>query len=340
MDVIEANKFEEYVMSLLECPVCMEPIKSPPIHQCTNGHLLCKDCIAKLESCPICRNDSKTARNLIFEQIIGNFVAFELTNEGAYEKPELQKWEQVSFSNNRSNEELSVQLNIQPNSKTMESVELGQSDNRIMSTTSKSNKFEEYVKGLLKCPNCNEPIKTTPIHQCTNGHVVCKNCITKLENCPNCRNDSKIARNLVFEQILEKYSAFELENEKPFEKAQHKEWGACLSSNGLNEELSVQLDIQPNSETMESVELGETDNRTRSTLICDDIILAFRNCLKFLWNCVKFLCLLLALIGLISFFIFFLLAFFNHFLYCMAGVDMLGYPPESCKGEKVTGFLS
>ena len=75
MDTIEANKFEEYVKNLLECPVCMEPIQSAPIHQCTNGHVLCKDCIAKLESCPICRNDSNTARNLIFEQIIGNFIA-------------------------------------------------------------------------------------------------------------------------------------------------------------------------------------------------------------------------------------------------------------------------
>ena len=210
-------------------------------------------------------------------------------------------------------------------------MELGESDNRIISTTSKSNKFEEYVKGLLECPNCNETIKSTPIHQCTNGHVVCKNCITKLENCPNCRNDSKIARNLIFEQIIENFSAFELENEKPFEEPEHKEWGASLSSNGLNEELSVQLDIQPNSETMESVELGETDNRTRSTLKCDDIILAF-------WNCVMHLCVLLFVIGFISFCIFLFLVFLNHFLYCVAGVDITGYPPESCKVKVHSGW--
>ena len=210
-------------------------------------------------------------------------------------------------------------------------MELGESVNQIMSTTSKSNKFDEYVKGLLECPNCNEPIKFTPIYQCTNGHVVCKDCITKLENCPNCRNDSKIARNLIFEQIIENFSAFELENEKPFENPEHKEWGASLPSNRLNEEPSVQLDIQPNLATMESVELGETDNRKRSTLKCDDIILAF-------WNCVNHLCELLYLIGFISFCIFLFLVFLNHILYCEAGVDMIGHPPESCK-VKVSGFM-
>jgi hypothetical protein len=327
MDVIEANKFEEYVKNLLECPVCMETIQLAPIHQCTNGHVLCKDCIAKLESCPICRNDSNTARNLIFEQIIGNFIA----NQEPCEKLELQKWEKVcvgaSFSNNRPNEEPSVQLNVQPNSETIKSVELGEKDNLLMSTTSKTNKFE----GLLECLNCNEPIKTTHIHQCTNGHVVCKDCITKLDNCLNCKNDSKIARNLIFEQIIDNFSAFELENEKPFEEPEHKELGASLSSNGLNEELSIQLDIQPNSETMESVELGETDNRTRSTLKCDDMILSF-------WNCFKNLCVpVLYLIGFISFCIFLFLVFFNYFMYCVVGVDIGIFTPlESCN-SKYTG---
>ena len=57
---------------------------------------------------------------------------------------------------------------------------------------SQTNEFEEYVKCLLKCPACSEPIKSSPIHQCTNGHVVCKDCITKLEYCPICKNDSTL----------------------------------------------------------------------------------------------------------------------------------------------------
>ena len=353
MDTIEANKFEEYVKNLLECPVCMEPIQSAQIHQCTNGHVLCKDCIAKLESCPICRNDSNTARNLIFEQIIGNFIA----NQEPYEKPELQKWEKVCvgapFSKNRPNEEPSVQLNIQPNSETIASVELGESDNRIMSTTSKSNKFERYVKGLLEYPNCNEPIKTTesdvqiPYKTVTNSTIAPSN--SERTRCNICKYDfgnkeylmrhlrSKIhldranhvisgleSSNAAVQYIRTNIFAIELENKKPLENPEHKEWGASLSSNGLNEEPSVQLDIQPNLSTMESVELGGTDNR--STLKCDDMISAF-------WNCFKNLCVpVLYLIGLISFCIFLFLVFFNYFMYCVVGVDIgIFTPRESCK---------
>ena len=49
-----------------------------------------------------------------------NFSALELANNGPSEKLEVQKWG-LSFSN------------IQPNSETMESVELGRSHNRIIS---------------------------------------------------------------------------------------------------------------------------------------------------------------------------------------------------------------
>ena len=64
-----AMDFEEHIKDLLECPVCIEPILSAPIHQCTNGHVVCNGCIAKLNSCPICRNDSTPVRNLMLEEI-------------------------------------------------------------------------------------------------------------------------------------------------------------------------------------------------------------------------------------------------------------------------------
>ena len=90
-----------------------------------------------MKNCPICRNDSTIAKNLIFEQIIGNFSAFELAYEGPSEKPELQKWGQgfvsASFSNNGPNEESSVQISLPPNSGTMESVEHAGSNSRIIS---------------------------------------------------------------------------------------------------------------------------------------------------------------------------------------------------------------
>ena len=46
----------------------------------------------------------------------------------------------------------------------------------------KSSEFKKYVKGLLQCTVCIKLIKTTPIHQCTDGHVICKDCIPKLNN--------------------------------------------------------------------------------------------------------------------------------------------------------------
>ena len=94
--------------------------------------------------------------------------------------------------------------------------------------TSKSNEFEEYVKSLLECPVCMKPIKSVPIHQCNNGHLVCKDCIPKCENCPICRNDSAIGRNLIFEQIIEKFSSFELAKEEPSEKSKIQKWGKGL----------------------------------------------------------------------------------------------------------------
>ena len=128
-------QFEEYINNLLECPACIAPIRSTPIHQCANGHIVCKNCISKLENCPICRNDSTIARNLVFEQIIESFSAIELANKGPHEKPELQKWRQgfvsATFSNNGPNQALSVQLNIQPNAEITLSVEQGGFEPRV-----------------------------------------------------------------------------------------------------------------------------------------------------------------------------------------------------------------
>ena len=64
------SDFEEYIRDLLECPVCMETIKSVPVYQCANGHVICKICIEKLNNCPICRNDSAPARSLQLEKIV------------------------------------------------------------------------------------------------------------------------------------------------------------------------------------------------------------------------------------------------------------------------------
>ena len=114
------SDFEEYIRDLLECPVCTDTIKSVPVYQCTNGHVICKDCILKLDSCPICRSDSTLARNLMLEQIIAKIYGPQEVKEGPYEKSKLEEWghgsARVHFSNEGPNEEPTIQLNLTSNS--------------------------------------------------------------------------------------------------------------------------------------------------------------------------------------------------------------------------------
>ena len=88
-----SSDFEEYIRDLLECPVCMETIKSVPVYQCANGHVICKDCIEKLNNCPICRNDSELRRSLKLEDIVQRLEGIQPENDQATTaKPNLQKW--------------------------------------------------------------------------------------------------------------------------------------------------------------------------------------------------------------------------------------------------------
>ena len=115
----KSSDLDEYIRDLSECPVCIEAIKSAPIHQCTNGHVICKNCILKLDSCPICRSDSKLARNLMLEQIIAKIYGPQEVKEGPYENSKLEEWghgsARVHFSNDGPNEEPTIQLNLTSN---------------------------------------------------------------------------------------------------------------------------------------------------------------------------------------------------------------------------------
>ena len=60
-----------FLRDLLECPVCFGTIESVPVYQCQNGHITgCKDCISKLDKCPICRNANIKIRNLQLEKVV------------------------------------------------------------------------------------------------------------------------------------------------------------------------------------------------------------------------------------------------------------------------------
>ncbi|KAG0564223.1 hypothetical protein KC19_8G093400 [Ceratodon purpureus] len=65
------RKFE-FDEEIAECPLCNEFL-SPPIHQCKNGHLACKDCceMLKRKECPTCRaKPFAHSRNLGLEKMI------------------------------------------------------------------------------------------------------------------------------------------------------------------------------------------------------------------------------------------------------------------------------
>ena len=71
----------------------METIKSVPVYQCNNGHVICKECIKELNNCPICRNDSAPARSLQLEKLVHRLEGIQPENEGpATGTPNLQKW--------------------------------------------------------------------------------------------------------------------------------------------------------------------------------------------------------------------------------------------------------
>ena len=55
--------------NLLECQICFGTIKS--VFQCQNGHITgCKDCISKLDKCPICGYALNKIRNLQIEKAV------------------------------------------------------------------------------------------------------------------------------------------------------------------------------------------------------------------------------------------------------------------------------
>ena len=89
-----------------------------------------------------------------------------------------------------------------------------------------------------------------------------------------------------------------------------KEWGASFSKNGPNEERSVQLNLQTNAETMESMELGGTNNQIRSTLkSSNQAAIRFYNYLCTIWSGIRILlgiglligCILYLLLGIYEF---------------------------------------
>ena len=62
----------------------------------------------------------------------------------------------------------------------------------------------EDVRKDIECPVCLQIPRETPIFQCDNGHIICKDCKPRLELCPQCRTFIGNSRNLIAERIVSK----------------------------------------------------------------------------------------------------------------------------------------
>ncbi|KAG8233415.1 hypothetical protein J437_LFUL013409 [Ladona fulva] len=69
-DMVELPNMDlnQSLISLLECPVCLEYV-FPPINQCKRGHLVCANCKPQLNNCPSCRSRFTETRNLAMEKV-------------------------------------------------------------------------------------------------------------------------------------------------------------------------------------------------------------------------------------------------------------------------------
>ena len=64
----ESTDKEQSLLNHLECPVCLDYM-TPPIILCANGHKLCEICRKEVTTCPNCRGNFVTTRNLALEDL-------------------------------------------------------------------------------------------------------------------------------------------------------------------------------------------------------------------------------------------------------------------------------
>ena len=70
----------------LECPVCFKIPRTTPIYQCDQGHIHCKTCHPRLETCPVCRRPIGNIRSLVLEKVISKLpVQCINTDNGCHE---------------------------------------------------------------------------------------------------------------------------------------------------------------------------------------------------------------------------------------------------------------
>ena len=142
----ENHVINNNLRDLPECPVCLEEIRIIPIFECTNGHVICSDCIPKLQKCPICRNESMPVRSSKSEEVILEIVG--LQSENMPEKSQNLRWGLGSQSNIESNviriETISSSVRIE-----IENRRVNQSIKELWRTWSIADKIEVIISSII-----------------------------------------------------------------------------------------------------------------------------------------------------------------------------------------------
>ena len=59
------------------------------------------------------------------------------------------------------------------------------------------------IEDILKCTQCLETTRKTPVYQCEGGHILCANCYPRIQLCPICRKELNLRiRSLVAEMLI------------------------------------------------------------------------------------------------------------------------------------------
>ena len=74
----------EWLKEALECPVCWETIREPPIYMCGSAlaHSLCSKCHGQVSECPICRGKLTDKRSHALENLIKKLPKASCRNDG------------------------------------------------------------------------------------------------------------------------------------------------------------------------------------------------------------------------------------------------------------------
>jgi len=56
------------LMKMLQCPACKD-VALPPIYTCTEGHIICSECLTMVQRCPVCQKSFSNTRNYNLETV-------------------------------------------------------------------------------------------------------------------------------------------------------------------------------------------------------------------------------------------------------------------------------